>query len=212
MVQKTDKKRKNNKINDMVFVSLFAAVIAVSAQIAVPVGAIPFTLQTMAVLVAAALLGLKWGVASIAVYILLGVVGLPVFSGFKGGIGALVGPTGGYIVGFLLVGFIVGLAVDKLGRKFTVMILSMISGLVMCYTFGTLWFVFSTGTDFLSALMLCVVPYIIFDVMKIIGSALLVSSLNKVLTLKFSKIVLKSNFIYYDFLKYRNGKSDCGVV
>lgn len=183
MSNKADKKRKNNKINDMVFVSLFAAVIAVSAQIAVPVGAIPFTLQTMSVLVAAALLGFKRGVASIAVYILLGVVGLPVFSGFKGGIGALAGPTGGYIVGFLLVGFIVGLAVDKLGRKFTVMIISMSAGLVMCYTFGTLWFVFSTGTDFLSALMLCVVPYVIFDVLKIIGSALLVSRLNKVLTL-----------------------------
>ncbi len=183
MIHKTDKKMKNNRIADMVLVSLFAAVIAVSAQIAIPVGAIPFTLQTMAVLIAAALLGLKRGVTSIAVYILLGVVGLPVFSGFKGGIGALAGPTGGYITAFLLVGLIVGFAVDKFGRKISVMILSMTAGLLLCYAFGTLWFVFSTGTDFLSALMLCVVPYIIIDVLKIVGSALLVNRLDKVLML-----------------------------
>ena len=181
MTRKTDKKRKKNRITDMVLVSLFVAVMAVSAQIAVPVGVIPFTLQTMAVLVAVALLGCKKGVASVAVYILLGVVGLPVFAGFKGGAGVLAGPTGGYIAGFLLVGLVVGLAVDKFGRKISVLMLSMFVGLLLCYAFGTLWFAFSTGTDFISALMLCVVPYVVTDILKIIGSAILVKRLDKVL-------------------------------
>lgn len=183
MTQKTDKKRQNNRINDMVLVSLFSAVIAVSAQIAVPLGTIPFTLQTMAVLVASALLGLKRGVTSVAVYILLGIVGLPVFSGFRGGIGVLAGPTGGYITAFLIVGLIVGISVDKFGRNFSVLILSMLAGLLLCYVFGTLWFVLSTGTDFYSAFMLCVVPYVIFDLLKIIGSAVLVSRLGEILML-----------------------------
>lgn len=183
MTWKTDKKRKNNRITDMVLVSLFVAVMIICAQIAVPVGMVPFTMQTMSVLVAAALLGCKRGLTSIAVYILLGAIGLPVFAGFKGGVGVLAGPTGGYIVGFLFVGLIVGLVVEKFGRKFSVLILSMSAGVLLCYVFGTLWFAVSTGTDFLSALMVCVVPYVVTDVLKIVVSALLASRLNATLML-----------------------------
>ena len=92
---------KNSRLTQIVFIGLFAALIAVCSQIQIP-GPVPFTLQTFAVFLAAGLLGGKRGSIAVLIYILLGAIGLPVFAGFKGGIGALLGTTGGYILGFIL--------------------------------------------------------------------------------------------------------------
>ena len=113
-------------------------------------------------------------------YILLGAVGAPVFSGFKGGIGALLGTTGGYIVGFLFTALIVGLAVEKFGRSLPVLIVSMVLGILVCYAFGTAWFMVvyarKTGPIGLgTALGWCVFPYLLPDAVKIaLASALTV--------------------------------------
>jgi hypothetical protein len=102
---------------DLVFVALFAAVMTVCAQIQIPFGEVPFTLQTLGVFIAASLLGWKRGTLSVIVYVLLGLAGVPVFAGFSGGIGVLFGPTGGYIIGFIFTALIVGLMTEKLGKK-----------------------------------------------------------------------------------------------
>ena len=115
-------------------------------------------------------------------YILLGAAGVPVFSGFKGGIGALLGTTGGYIVGFLFTALIVGLAVETLGRRLPVLIGSMVVGVLVCYAFGTAWFMFvyarNTGPIGLgTALGWCVLPYLLPDAVKIALASILTGRL-----------------------------------
>lgn len=168
---------------DLVFVALFAAVMTVCAQIQIPFGEVPFTLQTLGVFIAASLLGWKIGTLSVIVYVLLGLAGVPVFAGFSGGIGVLFGPTGGYIIGFIFTALIVGLMTEKLGKKLWVEIVSMILGLAVCYAFGTVWFMFQMKMGLVESLLLCVVPYLIADALKIAFSAVLVNRLDKVIKL-----------------------------
>ena len=161
---------------DLVFVALFAAVMTVCAQIQIPFGEVPFTLQTLGVFIAASLLGWKRGTLSVIVYVLLGLAGVPVFAGFSGGIGVLFGPTGGYIIGFIFTALIVGLMTEKLGKKLWVEIVSMILG-------GTVWFMFQMKMGLVESLLLCVVPYLIADALKIAFASVLVNRLDKVIKL-----------------------------
>lgn len=165
--------KKSLSIRDMVLIALFAALMAVCAWITIPIPNIPFTLQIFAVFAALFVLGGKRGTISIALYILLGAVGLPVFSGFGGGIGKLLGVTGGYIVGFLFSGLIYWLITSLIKTKaLWVEVVAAIAALIVCYAFGTVWFMVvylqKTGAIGLwSVLMMCVIPYIIPDVVKI---------------------------------------------
>jgi biotin transport system substrate-specific component len=156
---------------DLAYIAMGVALIAVCSWISVPM-TIPFTMQTFAVCLVTALFGLRRGMWTVLCYILLGAVGAPVFSGFKGGIGALLGTTGGYIVGFLFTALIVGLAVEKFGRSLPVLIVSMVLGILVCYAFGTAWFMVvyarKTGPIGLgTALGWCVFPYLLPDAVKI---------------------------------------------
>ena len=149
-------------------VALSAALLVVCSLISVP-AAVPFTLQTFGVFVILVILGWKKGCAAILLYILLGLIGLPVFSGAKGGPAALFGPTGGYILGFLLTGLCYWLY-ERLGReRVPLQALSLLLGLALCYTFGTAWFVrVYTGEITLArALARCVWPFIIPDLIKL---------------------------------------------
>ena len=110
---------------DMAYIGMFTALITVCSWISIPT-TIPFTLQTFAVFLTVALIGTKRSFISVIIYILLGAVGLPVFSGFKGGVGALLGPTGGYIIGFLFTALITGLILDKIGKKIWIEAVAMI--------------------------------------------------------------------------------------
>lgn len=162
---------KNSKTKNMVLVALFAALIAICSWISIPT-TVPFTLQTMAVFLAVGLLGGKLGSLCVAIYILLGAVGLPVFAGFKGGPGALLGTTGGYIVGFLFSALIMWLMEVFMGKKPWVLLLSMVLGLLVCYAFGTMWFrdvyLRSTGpVGWITVLSWCVFPFLIPDAIKI---------------------------------------------
>ena len=152
-------------IRSMIFVSLMAVVIALCSWLSVP-SVVPFTMQTFAVFSALLLLGGKRGFLAVGLYILLGAFGLPVFSGFRGGLGALLGPTGGYILGFLLTALLYWILEGRLHS-----LIPLILGLLLCYLFGTLWFVkvYTAGGDsitFGGALMLCVVPFLIPEVIK----------------------------------------------
>ena len=175
--------KERKLIRNLVYVALGAALITVCSWISIPM-TIPFTLQTFAVCLIAALLGWRNGLEAVVVYILLGAVGLPVFSGFKGGIGALLGMTGGYIVGFLFTALVVGLAADRLGRKIPALAVSMVLGILLCYAFGTVWFVrvYTAGKGpitFLSALGMCVFPYLIPDAVKIALAVFLTGRLRR---------------------------------
>ena len=159
-----------------------AALITVCSWITVPF-IVPFTLQTFAVFTVVSLLGGRKGCLSILVYILLGAVGLPVFSGFKGGVGVLVGTTGGYIIGFIFIALIYRFFEKIKGEGLPSLpfrIMSMVLGLIVCYAFGTAWFMVvythNTGAvDITTALGWCVIPFIIPDLLKL-ALAMLISS------------------------------------
>lgn len=149
------------------YVALFAALIAVCSWISVPT-VVPFTMQTFAVYVAAALLGGKLAALCIALYMALGAVGVPVFAGFRGGVGVLVGATGGYIWGFLALALILGLCTKFIKNRRIATAVGMLLGTAVCYLFGTVWYVlfYNGGKAFSAALMLCVVPFILPDLLK----------------------------------------------
>lgn len=164
-----EKKKLTTK--DMVYIAMFACLMAICAWISIP-GQIPFTLQTMGVFLAVGLLGGRRGTLAILVYVLMGAIGLPVFSGFAGGFGKLLGATGGYIVGFLFSALIMWAMEAIPGKKEWVLPLSMVLGLLACYAFGTAWFLVvytkSKGAISLAAVLgMCVIPYIIPDAIKI---------------------------------------------
>ena len=165
-------KNKSKTTLYMVYTAMFAVIMAVCSWISIPTN-IPFTLQTFAVFLAVGVLGGKYGTMSVLVYLLLGAVGVPVFAGFSGGLGIMLGVTGGYIVGFLFSALVMWLIEALLGKKIWVLALSMVLGLIVCYAFGTIWFVkvYSNGGEsisFAGALGMCVVPYIIPDAIKIV--------------------------------------------
>ncbi|MGN1203211.1 MAG: biotin transporter BioY [Eubacterium sp.] len=173
-----ENQRKKFKTLDIVYIGLFAALIAVCAWIAIPL-TVSITLQTFAICLTAGLLGWKRGTVTVIVYILLGMIGLPVFTGFKSGIVAVTGPTGGYIVGFIFTALIVGLAADKLGKKIWQNIVFMVIGILVCYLFGTIWFTIAYKVTFVSALSTCVFPFLLPDAVKIVLAAVLVNRLKK---------------------------------
>ncbi len=169
------------KALNLTMTALFAVIICVCSMLSIP-AAIPFTLQTFAVFLALFVLGGKYGTLSIAVYILLGITGLPVFHNFTSGIGILMGNTGGYITGFLLCGIIYMLITKLISKKPVFKLISAFAGLIVCYTVGTLWFVFtaSQGAGFVTALLSCVVPFIIPDIVKILLAYFISKRLSKI--------------------------------
>lgn len=141
---------------------MFAALLAICAWISIPVADIAFTMQTFGVFLVLEVLGGKWGTAAIGVYLLLGTVGMPVFSGFQGGIGTLLGVTGGYLWGFLATGLIYW-ALEKRCNC-----LAPIAGLLGCYLCGSFWFsIYAGSAGFWAGAMKCVIPYLLPDLAKL---------------------------------------------
>jgi biotin transport system substrate-specific component len=151
------------KLQNMVRCGCCAALIAVCAWLSVPVGQIAVTMQTFGVFLTLLLMGGKKGTLACGVYLLLGAVGLPVFSGFQGGPGVLLGPTGGYLLGFLLLALCYWLLKKKLGQ-----LPALLLGLLLCYGCGTVWFYWMYGGSLWAVLMNCVIPYLIPDGIKLL--------------------------------------------
>lgn len=175
------------KTLDMAYIGLFAVVIAICSWISIPT-VVPFTLQTFAVFLAVAVLGGKRGTLSVIVYVLLGAVGLPVFSGFKGGIGVLLNTTGGYIIGFIFSALLMWAFEKAFSKKAWALILSMILALALCYAFGTIWFMIvyanNVGAVGLSAVLgWCVIPFVIPDLIKIALAFILSIRISRSVTL-----------------------------
>lgn len=157
----------NERTRSMTYCALFAALLAVCSQIAIPLPAIPINLALFAVHLAGAVLGPIWGTASVGVYVTLGLLGVPVFAGFRSGAAALFGKTGGYILGYLLCALIVGLWTRRLGRSLPHLAISMVIGVAVCYAFGTAWFMMLSGMALPEALAACVLPFLPGDAVKI---------------------------------------------
>ena len=174
--------KSHSKTYDLVYVALFAVLIAICAWISVPT-TVPFTLQTFGIFLTVGLLGGKRGSMAVLVYILLGAAGIPVFSGFTGGIGRLFGSTGGYIVGFLASALVMWALEKVMGRKPWALAIQMVLGLIVCYAIGTVWFMAvysgtSGAVGLMTVLGWCVIPFIIPDLIKIAMALVLTKRLS----------------------------------
>lgn len=174
-----------SKTYDVVYVGVFAVLIAICSWISIPT-LVPFTLQTFAVFLTVGLLGGKRGTMAVLVYVLLGAIGISVFAGFSGGMGIILNNTGGYIIGFIFSALVMWLMEHLMGKKIWVQGLSMILGLIICYAFGTAWFMIvytrDTGAVGLATVLgWCVIPFIIPDIVKIALALILSNRLSRVI-------------------------------
>ena len=153
--------------------ALMAAVICVLGPLSVPIGPVPISLTNFAIYITMYVLDAKRGTIAYLIYMLIGLAGLPVFSGFSGGAGKLFGPTGGYIIGFLPMAFVIGVVIDRYWKNRLVCILTMEAATWIPYLMGTGWLAAQTGMTFQAALGVGVLPFIVVDLCKIIAAAFL---------------------------------------
>ena len=158
------------KIRNMARCALLTALLCVCAWIGFPLGDVSVTMQTFALFLTLGLLGGKSGTLVCLLYLLLGAMGLPVFSGFRGGLGTLLGATGGYILGFLGAALVYWLVTGLFGSRFGIRLIGSLLGLTVCYGFGTLWYalVWTKGGMALDLILgKCVLPYLLPDLIKL---------------------------------------------
>lgn len=160
---------------------MLTAVICVLGPFAlnIPISPVPISLGTLGIYLAVSILGMRSGTLSVAIYILLGFAGVPVFVNFTSGAGKLFGPTGGYIIGYILMALICGFFIDKWDGRFIVNFLGMVLGTAICYLFGTIWLALQMSLTFPQALAEGVLPYIPFDLVKLLLALILGSQVRK---------------------------------
>ncbi|PWM47237.1 MAG: biotin transporter BioY [Clostridiales bacterium] len=174
-------------VRKLVFISLCAAIIAICSLVSFPIGPIPVTLQTFAIALVGYFLGAKNGVIATIVYILIGAIGLPVFAGFKGGFAAIAGPTGGFLIGFILMALLCGI-----GTRYNKIFISLafgILGLLACHIFGIAWFaiLLSSKYSVWQAFLTASAPFLIKDIISIAAAYSMARLLNKTINKDFIK-------------------------
>lgn len=165
------KSKSTFSVKQLALVGLMSSIICVLAPFSIPVPislAAPISLGTLAIYFVLTVLGMKLGTVSVAVYILLGLVGLPIFSGFTGGPGKLFGPTGGYIIGYIFMALISGFFIDKWDNRFLISLVGMILGTAALYLFGSVWLAYQASYTLPQALMISSIPYIPGDFVKLV--------------------------------------------
>ena len=171
-MEKTISKPMTN-IRDICYIAIFTAIIAVMAQISIPLPAgVPLTLQTLAIPLAGIILGAKRGTMSTIVYILLAIAGVPVLANFTGGAGVVFGVTGGFIISFPIMAFLAGLVADK-GIKSPWFWGGLVAGVLINYLVGTVWFMFVAEASFEAAFTACVLPFLVTGLIKLVLSGIL---------------------------------------
>ncbi|MCP4693921.1 MAG: biotin transporter BioY [Desulfobacterales bacterium] len=171
----------STSIRMTVYASLMAALIAAGAFIAIPIGPVPIVLQNFFVFLAGLLLGKRWGLAAVGVYLLAGACGLPVFAGGTGGLGRFVGPTGGYLLAYLPVVYIIGFISTEGKGRITTDVAAMIIGAAIVYLIGVPWLKMVTGMPWTKALALGLYPFIPGDAIKIAAAIPVAKSLQRVI-------------------------------
>ena len=172
---------KKLSISEIAVTAVMTAVICLLGPLSIPIGPVPISLSILAIFLSVYILGTKLGFLSIVAYLLLGLAGVPVFAGFTSGPAKLLGPTGGYLVGYLFLGLIMGVIVEKSGRKWYLSFLGMVLGTAVLYAFGTVWLAFEANMTAKAALMAGVIPFIPFDIAKMVLALLLGSQVRKAL-------------------------------
>ena len=165
------------QLKRMVYAALMAALTAVGAYIAIPIGPVPIVLQNLFVMLTGLLLGGRWGVISIGVYLVAGAVGLPVFAGGTGGVGKFVGPTGGYLLGYVPAVYLIGMISEKGRGRVIVDVLAMVAGSAIVYAFGVPWLKVITGMSLSKAMAVGMLPFLIGDIIKIAAAVPIVRAL-----------------------------------
>ncbi len=166
----------------MAVTAVMAAVMCVLGPLSVPIGAVPISLTNLVICLTVWLLGSKFGTLSVAIYLAIGAVGIPVFSGYGAGLAKLAGPTGGYLIGFLPMALIGGLFIEKSKGQPIVSGIGLVLGIAVSYVFGTAWFVIQMQCELSYALAVCVYPFIAFDLAKVVISCVVGALLRKRLT------------------------------
>lgn len=158
------------KTKQLALIGLMTAVICILSPLSLlfPISPVPVSLGTLAVYFVISVLGMKRGFISVVIYLLLGLAGLPVFSGFTGGVGKLLGPTGGYLIGYLFLALICGFFTERFEEKRFLQAAGMLLGTAACYLFGTLWLAHLNSMPFPAALAAGVLPFIPGDLVKMI--------------------------------------------
>ena len=172
---------KTKKINtrQLTLIGVIAAVTCILGPLSLPIGIVPISLTNLAIYFAVYALGGKRGTLSYIVYLFIGLVGLPVFSGFSGGFPKLFGPTGGYLIGFIFMAFISGIFIDKFSNKIYMCFLGMVLGTIVTYIFGTAWLAYEAHIAFNKALAVGVLPFIPGDIVKIVIASLIGPQIKK---------------------------------
>jgi biotin transport system substrate-specific component len=169
------------KLRWTVLASLMAALTAVGAYIHIPIGPVPIVLSTLFVLLSGLLLGSRWGLASIALYLLVGAIGMPVFAGGKGGFAHFFGPTGGYLLGYALSAWVTGFISER-SRGFLVLeILAVLAGSLAIYGLGVLWLKMVTNMSWIKTFMVGMAPFVIGDAVKASAALVLARAVRPVL-------------------------------
>lgn len=160
--------KKRITAGNVVMTGMFTAVICVLSQISIPVQPIPFTLALFSIFLTGALLPPRFAFISALIYLLIGAFGVPVYANFTSGFQALFGMTGGYLMAYPLMAFVTALFYKYAKKyKYPALLAGMLTGLLICYILGTIWFSFVTGKGFFVSLTICVVPFVLFDLLKI---------------------------------------------
>lgn len=159
---------KKSTVYQMSIIGVMTAVICILAPLSIPIGVVPISLTNLAIYFAIYVLGMKKGSISYVIYMLIGFIGLPVFSGFTGGAPKLLGPTGGYIIGFLFMALISGFFIDNFFDKWYLCFIGMVLGTSVCYSFGTTWLAYQVHLPASAALSAGVIPFIPGDLAKIL--------------------------------------------
>lgn len=170
-------------IKKITSIGLMTAFLCIVAPWAIHIGPIPITLATFGIYLVSVLLDAKYATTAVLIYLMLGAVGVPVFSGFAGGVQKLVGITGGYLLGYIPCALVISLMISKAKRRFSRYFVAMSAGTVILYSVGILWYMWQTGNSLIAALGLCIVPFLPGDVIKLAAASVLGYELNKRLKL-----------------------------
>lgn len=155
-------------VQQLCFIALMAGVMCLLGPLSIPIGPVPISVMTLLIYLSVYILGMKMGTISCVIYLMLGFVGLPVFAGYTGGAGKLLGPTGGYLVGYIFLALVSGFLMEKMAYRRIWCLLATIAGTAVLYVFGTAWFVVLMDCSIGYALSMCVVPFLIGDLAKIV--------------------------------------------
>ena len=164
---------RRTKIYEMTTCALFAALMCIFGPMSLEIGPVPISLTNLVIYIAVYLLGAKGAAISYMLYLLLGAVGLPVFSDYSGGLGKLLGPTGGYLAGFVFICIIGGIVIERTNANPVWAIAALIVSTAIAYAFGTVWFIIVAKYELNQALAVCVYPFIPFDLAKIVIATVL---------------------------------------